>query len=220
VKLSIETRPSDQREAVLSLSGEIDYETAQELRTAVSSVLDGNIDTLVVDLAGVTFLDSTGIGTLVVAKRICHSMGVKLHIRPPTRSSRASSRWSASATSSGSRSRRAPFPAGSRSPASAASPSPPDTSKDRRTGPWAPHVQGPRCLPPLDTCLPGHQSVCCGPQRSTERSLGPFQSLPGTARIDDHPATFRAELAHGSSPHAPPRPSPAVLTRTTIHPEA
>ena len=50
---------------------------------AVSSVLDGNIDTLVIDLAGVTFLDSTGIGTLVVAKRICHSMGVKLHIRRP-----------------------------------------------------------------------------------------------------------------------------------------
>lgn len=83
MKLSIETRPSDQRESVLTLSGEIDYETAQELRTAVSSVLDGSIDLLVIDLAGVTFLDSTGIGTLVVAKRICHSMGVKLDIRRP-----------------------------------------------------------------------------------------------------------------------------------------
>ncbi|GAA4262105.1 anti-sigma factor antagonist [Dactylosporangium darangshiense] len=68
---------------MLTLSGEIDYETAQELRTSVSSVLDGSIDLLVIDLAGVTFLDSTGIGTLVVAKRICHSMGVKLDIRRP-----------------------------------------------------------------------------------------------------------------------------------------
>jgi anti-anti-sigma factor len=81
VKLSIETRPSDQRELELKLHGEVDYESAQDLRVAVTSALNGNIDTLHLSLAGVTFLDSTGIGTLVVARRICHGCGVKLHIR-------------------------------------------------------------------------------------------------------------------------------------------
>jgi anti-sigma B factor antagonist len=83
VKLSIEIRPSGQRELQLSLRGEIDYESAQDLRAAVTSALDGRIDRLIVNLAGVTFLDSTGIGTLVVARRICHGCGVTLHIREP-----------------------------------------------------------------------------------------------------------------------------------------
>jgi anti-anti-sigma factor len=83
VKLSIKTRPPDHREQQLWLSGEIDYETAQDLRAAVTSTLDGRIDRLVINLSGVTFLDSTGIGTLVVARRICHGCGVTLHIREP-----------------------------------------------------------------------------------------------------------------------------------------
>ncbi len=81
VKLSIEARPSLPRETVLKLSGEIDYESAQDLRTAVSGALEGGIDSLIINMAGVTFLDSTGIGTLVVARRICHGCGVTMHIR-------------------------------------------------------------------------------------------------------------------------------------------
>jgi anti-sigma B factor antagonist len=81
VKLSIETRQPRQRETVLTLSGEVDYESAQDLRSAVTRALDGRIDSLIINLAGVTFLDSTGIGTLVVARRICHGCGVTMHIR-------------------------------------------------------------------------------------------------------------------------------------------
>jgi anti-sigma B factor antagonist len=81
VKLSIDMRPTDQRELRLSLRGEVDYESAQDLRAAVTSALNRNVDTLVISLADVTFIDSTGIGTLVVARRICHGCGVKLNIR-------------------------------------------------------------------------------------------------------------------------------------------
>jgi anti-sigma B factor antagonist len=81
VKLSIEKRPLGSRQVEIILHGEVDYETAQHLRTAVSSMLDGKIDTIVVNLAGVTFLDSTGIGTLVVARRICHDLGVAVKVR-------------------------------------------------------------------------------------------------------------------------------------------
>jgi len=81
VKLLIESRRTDQRELQLSLRGEVDYESAQDLRIAVQSALDESVDRLVVNLAGVTFIDSTGIGMLVVARRICHQCGVTLHIR-------------------------------------------------------------------------------------------------------------------------------------------
>jgi anti-anti-sigma factor len=83
VKLSIHTRPSGQRELTLTLQGEIDYESAQDLRAEVTSALNRSVDTLVINLAAVTFIDSTGIGTLVVARRICHGCGVTLHIREP-----------------------------------------------------------------------------------------------------------------------------------------
>jgi anti-anti-sigma factor len=81
VKLSIEQLPNGKREVRLVLRGDIDYETAQHLRASVSSALDAKVDSIVVDLAGVTFLDSTGIGTLVVARRICHDLGVVLRVQ-------------------------------------------------------------------------------------------------------------------------------------------
>jgi anti-anti-sigma factor len=36
--------------------------------------------TVGLDLRGLTFIDSTGIGTLVVAQRICAQVGVRLHV--------------------------------------------------------------------------------------------------------------------------------------------
>ena len=80
MKLSIETRPQGQREILLALTGELDYASAQELRAAITAVLDGKVDSIVISLAGVTFVDSTGIGTLVVARRICHDMRVALRV--------------------------------------------------------------------------------------------------------------------------------------------
>ena len=81
VKLVIETRLPAQREVELVLAGEIDYDTAQELRAAMTAALRGSIDVLTLNLTGVTFLDSTGVGTLVVARRICTDLGVSLILR-------------------------------------------------------------------------------------------------------------------------------------------
>lgn len=81
VKLSIDTRPAGKREALLLLRGEVDYSSAQQLRAAITAALSGDIDRLLISLAGVTFLDSTGIGTLVVARRICDQVRVTLEVR-------------------------------------------------------------------------------------------------------------------------------------------
>jgi anti-anti-sigma factor len=80
--LSIETRGSGSRGLLIVLRGELDYESALELRAAISRVLEQDgVRNLVVSLAGVTFIDSTGIGTLVVAHRICTDVGVTLRVR-------------------------------------------------------------------------------------------------------------------------------------------
>jgi len=84
VSLSIETRRRGERESVIVLHGEFDYATAQEVRGAISAVLGPrDTDVIVVDLAGVTFLDSTGVGTLVVARRICADFNVAFRVSDP-----------------------------------------------------------------------------------------------------------------------------------------
>jgi anti-sigma B factor antagonist len=55
--------------AVVRLNGEIDHETAGTVRTSVFQVIDAGHPHVVIDLSGVGFLDSSGLGTLVGARR-------------------------------------------------------------------------------------------------------------------------------------------------------
>lgn len=83
--LSISTRFTGMRELLVTLTGEVDYATAQDVRQAISAALDPHrVQTIVVDVSGVTFLDSIGVGTLVVASRICDEVGVRLTVRDPS----------------------------------------------------------------------------------------------------------------------------------------
>lgn len=56
-------------EAVLNLAGEIDMLTAARLSNAVNEVLADPPARIVLDLGGITFCDSQGLGTLVVLSR-------------------------------------------------------------------------------------------------------------------------------------------------------
>ena len=51
------------------VSGELDIETAPHLRAALLGLLDSGCTSLVVDMAAVTFIDSTALGVLVGALR-------------------------------------------------------------------------------------------------------------------------------------------------------
>lgn len=53
--------------ATLELTGEIDVSNADELRSALSSLEAAQVDEIVVNLGGVPYIDSTGIGVLVGA---------------------------------------------------------------------------------------------------------------------------------------------------------
>jgi anti-sigma B factor antagonist len=69
---------------VVTASGEIDLATAGQLRDRlIAAVLDADVD-VVVDLSGVTFLDSTGLEVLVRTNSRLVSAGRRLVVRDPS----------------------------------------------------------------------------------------------------------------------------------------
>ena len=71
---------------VVTLSGELDIQTAADLRSDLTAILAERPlpAHVIVDLQGVTFMDSLGLGTLVVGHRICGDMGVRFTVRNPS----------------------------------------------------------------------------------------------------------------------------------------
>jgi anti-sigma B factor antagonist len=67
-------RPSDGL-GVVVLSGEVDIYTAPQFKACLLDLLDAGVDKLVVDLSGVTFIDSTALGVLIGGVRRVHSAG-------------------------------------------------------------------------------------------------------------------------------------------------
>jgi anti-anti-sigma factor len=80
------TRNRVQDTEIVKLVGELDTLTAVDLRAELSAVLSDRPlpVTIEIDLAGVTFVDSLGLGTLVVGQRICGQLGVRLRIGNPS----------------------------------------------------------------------------------------------------------------------------------------
>jgi anti-sigma B factor antagonist len=64
---------------VVAVVGEIDVATAPQLRDCLHRVI-AQRSTVVVDLLGVTFLDSTALGVLVGALKRCRELGGELHV--------------------------------------------------------------------------------------------------------------------------------------------
>ena len=62
--LSLETRQVDDR-TIVAVGGEIDVYTAPRLRDKITELVGEGHYSLVVDMEGVDFLDSTGLGVLV-----------------------------------------------------------------------------------------------------------------------------------------------------------
>jgi anti-sigma B factor antagonist len=65
---------------ILTVAGEIDVATAPQLRESLHGVIAQGHATVVLDLLGVTFLDSTALGVLVGALKRCRELGGELHI--------------------------------------------------------------------------------------------------------------------------------------------
>jgi anti-sigma B factor antagonist len=68
--------------------GELDIYRAPELRSVLFEVLGAGARRVTVDRAGVSFLDSTGLGVLVSALKKLRQDGGELEIRRPTPTTR------------------------------------------------------------------------------------------------------------------------------------
>lgn len=64
--------------AVVTVTGEVDANTAHRLRDAIVAVIDVDVLTCILDLTGVRFLDSSGISALVEARHALNAEGVAL----------------------------------------------------------------------------------------------------------------------------------------------
>lgn len=68
---------------VLHLEGEVDIESSPLINRVVDAALIEGEQRVIVDLAGVTFLDSRGIRALLIAHHAAESVGAELVVRSP-----------------------------------------------------------------------------------------------------------------------------------------
>ena len=76
--------PPGSYDCVVTAAGEIDLDTAVQLRQVLREALQDRPRTLTVDMADVSFIDSTGLGVLVGAFKTGQTMDVDLVIRAPS----------------------------------------------------------------------------------------------------------------------------------------
>jgi anti-anti-sigma factor len=84
VEFTVTWQHPTNKSIVLLLSGTLDHVGAVELRAAISAAVTRQPRAIVVDLAGVKRIDEAGVGTLVVADRICRQIGIDLAVRSPS----------------------------------------------------------------------------------------------------------------------------------------
>ena len=68
------------------LSGELDHHTAAEVREKIdAAILQGRCAVLVLDLSGLTFMDSSGIGLIMGRYRLIRSLGSTMRLHGATK---------------------------------------------------------------------------------------------------------------------------------------
>lgn len=65
MNIGVQTRKEGDNVAVIVLTGEVDVYTSPRVKQEIVDLLNGGTIRLVVDLSGVEYLDSTGLGVLI-----------------------------------------------------------------------------------------------------------------------------------------------------------
>jgi anti-sigma B factor antagonist len=74
--------------ARVRVQGEVDVYTAPQLRERLYGLVVDGADSVVLDLADMTFIDSTGLGVIVGTLKRLRESGGELTLRSPSRSTR------------------------------------------------------------------------------------------------------------------------------------
>jgi anti-sigma B factor antagonist len=82
LKWSVTSAPN---EVVVALEGEMDMANADALGRALTAVVEARPSKVTVDLADLSFLDSSGIRCLVIAAQQASAVGSELVVRQPSR---------------------------------------------------------------------------------------------------------------------------------------
>ncbi|MDQ2649609.1 MAG: STAS domain-containing protein [Actinomycetota bacterium] len=82
--LTVTIGADDDHTVVLTLAGEVDLATIEILRACLEQASSGAWSSVVVDLEGVSFFDSTGLATIAAANRSLSDAGRAFGLRRPT----------------------------------------------------------------------------------------------------------------------------------------
>lgn len=82
MELSFTTRPLGDS-TVVEVAGEIDITTAPQFRARLIELIGGGCRSLVIDLTAVDFIDSTGLGALIGARRRLGDLSGELSLVVP-----------------------------------------------------------------------------------------------------------------------------------------
>ncbi|MFI6266570.1 STAS domain-containing protein [Micromonospora sp. NPDC051006] len=66
--------------ATIAVRGEVDLSTADDLERAVAAAAQEDAPAIIIDLGGVTFLDSAGINALLKGRRLADGHGKPYHV--------------------------------------------------------------------------------------------------------------------------------------------
>jgi anti-anti-sigma factor len=78
--LSVSTQDDDGR-SVLTLAGDLDLAAVPQVRDEAEQRISAGCPVLCLDLAGITFLDSSGLGVLVELRSRARSSGIGFELR-------------------------------------------------------------------------------------------------------------------------------------------
>ena len=81
----VESQSRDDGVGVVRLTGEVDMYTAPQLKESMLGLIDGGAAKVVIDLSGVTFIDSTALGVLIGGVRRLHAAGGAMALVVATR---------------------------------------------------------------------------------------------------------------------------------------
>lgn len=77
----IKQREEDASRALLVLKGEIDMHTSNSLRLDLLALVKKKLPRLELDMAEVSYIDSSGLATLIESVKACHTYGGVMRLR-------------------------------------------------------------------------------------------------------------------------------------------